>query len=436
MKSRRLFIASGIFLIATLACVFMALRPPENGVRIPVHASNGKIGYIDSTGRMVIDAKWDAATPFGPDNRAHVTVKQKTSSIGEFFGRWIPVLRRFGTRGMRIYRIDRLGNTALHVLSGFDPLDQAAVPPHSDEMTLVEQGTGFRWALKDGSLAFPGNWQRALDFKIEDTAAVFKDGRWGFIDRRGKEVIPFQWDETHGFDGNGRACVAVDRKWGIIDREGRLVVPLNFKSLAGFDVKNMCSARLASGCGFIDPNGKILIPFRYRKTGTFDRFDMAKIEITDPQGAIRCGWINRRGEAVVQPLYQVESPLWASNFKDHELLPVIGPNGPGMIDRKGRTVIATAQGELLPIEDPAAPGKFWITTVPHPWVTPPPGSSLLPFQPACYDQTGKLIWSDGIATSSITFTICAVLSGLISVMLFAIGGRPNRSHSLTPPRKA
>ena len=111
----------------------------------------------------------------------------------------------------------------------------------------------------------------------------------------------------------------------------------------------------------------------------------------------------------------------ASNFTDHELLPVIGSQGPGLIDRKGRTVVATASGELQRIGDPTAPGKFWIRTAPHRSVTPPPGSLRPPFEPACYDQTGKLIWRDDILASSRIFTICAAISGLIAAALFAMG---------------
>ncbi len=432
MKSRYLFIASCLFLTTALACVIMALRPPEVGVRIPVHCANGKMGFIDSGGRMVIAADWDTATPFGPDDHAVVSVKPESTKIGMLFRRWIPALRRFRMAGTGSYRIDRLGNTTPHAPSAFTPVEEAAVPTHSDEMTMVEQGTGFRWILKDGSPAFPGKWQKGLDFKLEDPAAVFENSRWGFINKNGETVIPFQWDETHGFNGNSRACVAVDQKWGVIDREGRLVVPLYFKSLAGFDGKDMCAAQLASGYGFIDRNGRVQIPFRYRKAGTFDRFDMAKVEIADNQGNIRCGWINRSGESVVQSIYQVEAPVWGANFTDHELLPVVDSKGSGLIDREGRTVIANAHGELQLIEDPTAPGKFWIRTAPYRSVSPPPGTSRPPFEPACHDQTGELIWCDNILASPNTLTICAAMSGLISAMLFAMGRLHQRAKTVAP----
>jgi hypothetical protein len=216
--------------------------------------------------------------------------------------------------------------------------------------------------------------------------------------------------------------VAINRKWGVIDTTGRLVVPLYFQSLAGFDEKGMCAAQLASGWGFIDRQGKILIPFRYKKAGTFDRFNMAKVEIADSQGKARCGWIDRKGETAVQAIYDRELPLWASNFQDHDLLPVMNSKGAHLIDRTGRVVIADPCGDLQRVEDSIAPGKFWIRTAPY-RSSVPPGVWRPPFEPACYDKKGELIWNDSILSSIRVAPICAIIFGLISVSLFVMGRR-------------
>ena len=129
MKSRYLSLASCLFLTTALACVGMALRPPEVGVSIPVRCANGKIGYIDSGGKIVINSDWDTATPFGPDDHAVVSVRQKSTKIGMFFRRWIPALRRFTMAGTGSYRIDRLGNTTPHAPSIFPPEEEAPCLP-------------------------------------------------------------------------------------------------------------------------------------------------------------------------------------------------------------------------------------------------------------------------------------------------------------------
>jgi hypothetical protein len=65
-------------------------------------------------------------------------------------------------------------------------------------------------------------------------AAVRVDGKWGYIDANGREVIPPRFDRTWGFTGNGLAAVAVDNKWGYIDASGREVIPLRYDLVFGF----------------------------------------------------------------------------------------------------------------------------------------------------------------------------------------------------------
>jgi hypothetical protein len=422
MNARRVFqVASCLFLIVAASCVFLASRLPDSGARIPVHCANGKIGYIDGDGRMVIAPVWDSATPFGSDHRALVSFTKKPGMIESLFIRWI--LKSFSFPRTLYYRIDRQGNLTAVDPPLVGPLLIETGSIRSDEMALVEKGSEFRWLLGDGSSAFPGSWQQAKDFQREDPAAVLENRRWGFINRKGENVIPCRWDDTLGFDGDGRACVAIGRKWGAIDREGRLVVPLHFKSLTGFDEAGLSPAELASGWGFIDREGKIAIPFRYQKTEPFDRFGMAKFQLSVDRVDHLSGWIGRNGKSIVDPRYEAETPVWAPNFTNHELLPVIESGNAGLIDRKGRAVVASAHGELKPVVDPIAPGAFWITTLPYRSFHSPGGKTRPPFQPACHDSAGTLIWSGKTLTTATTYTIVAGISGLISAFMFVAGKR-------------
>jgi len=177
-------------------------------------------------------------------------------------GKLRPLLRTYEESNDEI-SIILLGETLASYSEAYRQIETGSID--SGEMALVEKGAEFRWILGDGSPAFAGSWQQAKDFQGVDPAAVLENRRWGFINRKGENIIPCRWDDTLGFDGNGRACVAIGRNWGAIDREGRLVVPLRFKSLTGFDDAGLSAAELPSGWGFIDRDGKIAIPFRYHK---------------------------------------------------------------------------------------------------------------------------------------------------------------------------
>jgi WG containing repeat len=327
------------------------------------------------------------------------------------------------------WRIDRYGRKTPHAqvyVDGIHP-NQLPGPPDSHGMCLIPAPGASRWVMADGSEAFPGKWDEAKPFPNDDPAAVKKDGRWGFINRKGEQVIPHDWDETTGFDGQGRACVALDHRWGVIDPSGKRIVPLYFNRLAGFDPKGMCAASTASGSGYIDAGGKIVIPFRHVHAESFDDFDMARVRMRTPSQELRDGWIDRSGELVIPCLYQDNPPVWASNFARHEFLPVIGPRGGAVIDRKGKEIALSNGRSLHRVTDPIAPGKYWIIRGPgsDTYDSPPPTN---PFQPTCYLPDGTLLWSGSNFTRRTIMGTVATLSGLIALSALAIGKRQRRKN--------
>ncbi len=62
---------------------------------------------------------------------------------------------------------------------------------------------------------------------------VKRDGKWGYVDHRGKIIIQpqFQWAE---FFYDERAAVQVDGKWGYIDPTGAMVIPPSFNTARNF----------------------------------------------------------------------------------------------------------------------------------------------------------------------------------------------------------
>lgn len=57
----------------------------------------------------------------------------------------------------------------------------------------------------------------------EGLAAVEKEGRWGFIDPNGKEIIQPIYSAVQNFS-DGRAAVKIDGRWGFIDKSGNYIV--------------------------------------------------------------------------------------------------------------------------------------------------------------------------------------------------------------------
>ncbi|TZF86319.1 WG repeat-containing protein (plasmid) [Pedobacter sp. BS3] len=91
----------------------------------------------------------------------------------------------------------------------------------------------FRWCTKKKKIFRGGEAGGGYGRK----AAVKQNGKWGYIDRDGKEIVPFQYDEANPFEGNGhndkndRAIVKLNGKWGIIDNTGKRITDIKYDTV-------------------------------------------------------------------------------------------------------------------------------------------------------------------------------------------------------------
>ena len=60
-------------------------------------------------------------------------------------------------------------------------------------------------------------------------ASVRLNGKWGFVDTTGSEVIPCKYDYAYGFF-EGFAKVELDGKWGYIDNKFNILIPCQYDS--------------------------------------------------------------------------------------------------------------------------------------------------------------------------------------------------------------
>ena len=84
-------------------------------------------------------------------------------------------------------------------------------------------------------------------------ASVRLNGKWGFVDTTGSEVIPCKYDYAYGFF-EGFAKVELDDKWGFIDTTGREVIPCIYNFVGSFE-DGFALVRLNGKWGYIDKHG-------------------------------------------------------------------------------------------------------------------------------------------------------------------------------------
>ena len=219
-----------------------------------------KWGFINKKGVVAITPQFDFAEPFrygrtkvGMGNRQGFIDKDgkyisspNFSWVGSFSGGSAPVKTADGVFAF----VDRSGKmVSLVNVQGLSPeFTDGLVPAGSGGKAGYMDGAG-KWVI-DPQFEGAGNFADGL-------APVVVGGRTGYIDKKGKFVINPQYDPSDEFY-EGFASVKTDGKWGFIDTKGRAVGDQKFLA-AGHFSDGLAPVKTEGGWGFIDRTGKMVV---------------------------------------------------------------------------------------------------------------------------------------------------------------------------------
>ena len=61
------------------------------------------------------------------------------------------------------------------------------------------------------------------------------EGKYGFVNEVGEEIIPCQYEDVSEFFENGLAAIANEEgKWGFIDGKGKEIIPCQYDVIGGY----------------------------------------------------------------------------------------------------------------------------------------------------------------------------------------------------------
>ena len=238
--------------------------------RFPVEI-DGKWGYVDRQGALVIEPQYDQAWPFR-EGRARVLQFGRFGFIDAAGALAVPLrfdnAYDFSGGRARVEQFEaaysgqrRRVLPAGRKLSGYvGPGGEVVVPPRyyegrdfADGVAPVRLMDGLNvfnlfWLFKrpttwavigpDGEVRFDSgdrDFGRASEGRLayQERGALFSSPRWGYLDTEGRAAIAPQFSRAHGFS-DGLACVGLDDRSGYVDADGRLVIAAEFEGCGRF----------------------------------------------------------------------------------------------------------------------------------------------------------------------------------------------------------
>ena len=226
------------FVIGLLFVLFSCCRSNENNQSndnelFRVRATHGErlFGYWDRFDHVAIQFKYNEARQFS-EGVAAVSIKgrwgfinPKDSVIIPLKYGWASSFGEMGFKGLALVKIENDMNRIWYQSGGKTGLinkkGELVCPMEYVEIYFASNG-----------LARVNNGSEIIH---EENNQWKYNGKYGFIDSNGKEVIPCQYDYAYPFY-MGLAVVKIKEQMGIIDCEGKTVISFEYDSIKGPEV--------------------------------------------------------------------------------------------------------------------------------------------------------------------------------------------------------
>ncbi|OJJ18652.1 hypothetical protein BKI52_23885 [marine bacterium AO1-C] len=248
-----------------------------------------KIGFMNRKGRLVIPAKYDKTfmMPLFIDGKATVFENKKAILID--------------TLGSEIFRT-------------------SSMPGYNFGFSFYEglsniYGTNDKYGLinEQGQIILKPTYSNIYPFKEGLAAVTFRDTSnamvYSFINKNGKRAFERTFTYAKYFS-EGLVAVESDNKWGYVDKVGKGVIPPKFErandfyeGLAIVAVKQDNQIKY----GFIDKQGRFVIPAKYEEADRFG-LGLAPVKLNG-----KFGYINRQGKMIIPPKFDNAEPFSVEN---------------------------------------------------------------------------------------------------------------------------
>ena len=313
-----------------------------------VRHHNGKWGFVNEKGTLVIPAEFDRVSSFDEgmccvvsnglygliDKKGKFIVPCQYKSMGLCLEGFLSVQdAETGKEGF----IDKTGKIVV-------PLKYDIVDRFFDGMAFVyKEKVGCGYVDATGKELIPLQYDYGWAFE-QGTVPVKKNDKWGFINKKNKPLTSFVYDEAKPFE-EGFSMVTKGNKKGYVNSQGKEIIPLLYENAESFS-DGLAAVKKGGKWGYIDTTGKVIIPFAYSYAGRFEE-GAAYVSIYDATFAIdKTGNCVSNCEQLEKDKTQEPKEGWLSRYEfvgeTTDDFTVVGNGGlQGLVDKRGKEVIPT-----------------------------------------------------------------------------------------------
>ena len=239
------------------------------------YTENGKHGFKDSGGKIVIPAKYDDFDGNGfQDGLVGMRLNGKWGFIDETGKAIIPF--KYEEVGNFSGGLGRYAISDHYGFRRWGIIDKAGKEITAAKYTNIgtfHDGFATTWVYsKMGLIDKNGKEIVAPKYEYisplsEGMCLVMLNKKYGYIDQQGKELVPLKFDGGNDFHET-LASVLLNGKWGFINKQGSMVIPAEYESADIFSME-LAPVKKGGKWGFVDKTGKITIPLSYDKAQAF-----------------------------------------------------------------------------------------------------------------------------------------------------------------------
>ena len=177
----------------------------------------------------------------------------------------------------------------------------------------------------NGDGHYYGKYDWRDDFIFNGLIKVKLDGKYGFINKDGEEIIPCKYEDADNFP-DGLVKVKSAEGCGFVNENGEEIISCKYEDADAFS-DGLAKVKSAEGWGFVNENGEEIISCKYEDAGAFSD-GLARVK-----SAEGWGFVNKNGEEIISCKYED-----ADDFFDG-LARVQSKEGWGFVNKEGEEII-------------------------------------------------------------------------------------------------